>query len=60
MLVVRTTIGSATRLALEVDNQGWEEVVGTVAGDDTIFIATPDAGAQTVLMKRLLPGVERG
>ncbi len=60
MLVVRTTIGSATRLALEVDNQGWEEVVGTVAGDDTVFIATPDAGAQTVLMKRLLPGVERG
>lgn len=53
LLVVRTLIGSATRLALEIDHQEWEEVVGTVAGDDTIFIATLTAEDQAKLIKRL-------
>ncbi|MBX3095243.1 MAG: hypothetical protein KF812_00110 [Fimbriimonadaceae bacterium] len=53
LLVVRTLIGCATRLALEIDHQEWEEVIGTVAGDDTIFIATADASDQAKVAKRL-------
>lgn len=53
LLVVRTLIGSATRLALEIDHQEWDEIVGTVAGDDTIFIATADANDQSKIAKRL-------
>ena len=44
--VVKTTIGSAGSVAAAIDKAGWHEVVGTVSGDDTIFIATADARAQ--------------
>jgi transcriptional regulator of arginine metabolism len=36
-----------------IDNADWPEVVGTISGDDTIFIATPDAPAQARLLDRL-------
>jgi transcriptional regulator of arginine metabolism len=38
--VVKTTIGSAGSVAAAIDKAGWNEVAGTVSGDDTIFIAT--------------------
>ncbi len=41
LLVIKTTSGSAQPVALAVDAEGWEEVVGTVAGDDTVLIITP-------------------
>ncbi|HEY9287915.1 MAG TPA: arginine repressor [Candidatus Dormibacteraeota bacterium] len=37
--VLTTTPGSAHPLASAVDGAGWPEVLGTVAGDDTIFVA---------------------
>ena len=37
--VLTTTPGSAGSLASAIDGAGWPEVVGTVAGDDTIFVA---------------------
>jgi transcriptional regulator of arginine metabolism len=37
--VLRTTPGSANPLASAIDATGWPEVLGTVAGDDTIFVA---------------------
>ncbi|MEZ5975991.1 MAG: ArgR family transcriptional regulator [Planctomycetota bacterium] len=40
MLVVRTVIGGASRVGLVADRAGWPELVGTVAGDDTLFRAT--------------------
>jgi transcriptional regulator of arginine metabolism len=51
--VIRTTIGAAGSVAVAVDKADWPEVVGTISGDDTIFIATPDARAQTRLVERL-------
>ncbi len=51
--VVKTTIGSAGSVAAAIDKAGWEEVAGTVSGDDTIFIATGDARAQSVVLQRL-------
>jgi transcriptional regulator of arginine metabolism len=42
LVVVRTAPGHAQLLARAIDLAGLGEIVGSVAGDDTIFIATPD------------------
>lgn len=41
LLVLKTGPGSAQPVAAALDSQQWREVVGTVAGDDTILIITP-------------------
>jgi len=51
--VVRTATGAAQSVALGIDKADWPEVVGTISGDDTIFIATENARAQAVLIGRL-------
>ena len=53
IIVVKTTIGSAGSVAAALDKAGWGEVAGTVSGDDTIFIATADARAQTRVLEQL-------
>lgn len=53
LLVIKTTSGSAQPVALAVDAEGWEEVVGTVAGDDTVLIITPDNKNARKLQTRL-------
>jgi transcriptional regulator of arginine metabolism len=42
LLVLRTPPGSANVLALALDRQDWPDVVGTVAGDDTVLVIAPD------------------
>jgi transcriptional regulator of arginine metabolism len=51
--VLKTTIGAAGSVAVAIDRAAWPEVVGTISGDDTIFIATQDAAAQARLIERL-------
>src|SRR6202050_2232976 len=51
--VLKTSIGAAPSVAVAVDKAEWPEVVGTISGDDTIFIATADARAQRRLIERL-------
>ena len=53
LTVVRTTIGAAQSVAVAIDKAEWPEVVGTISGDDTIFIATNGASAQSTLSERL-------
>ena len=53
LTVVKTTVGAAGSVAVAVDKAQWPEVVGTISGDDTIFIATQDARAQQRLIERL-------
>jgi len=54
LTVLKTSIGSAQSVAVAIDTARWPEVVGTISGDDTIFIATDGAGAQAQLGRRLL------
>ena len=54
LTVLKTTIGSAQSVAVAIDSAQWPEVVGTISGDDTIFIATAGAAAQRKLSDRLL------
>lgn len=60
LLVIRTAIGAAQRVALALDRCGWPEIVGNVGGDDTVFTATPDARSQRALMNRINRATERG
>jgi transcriptional regulator of arginine metabolism len=53
LTVVRTSTGAAQSVAVALDKAAWPEVVGTISGDDTIFIATPDGRAQQQLLSRL-------
>ena len=53
LLVMTTAIGAAQRVALTLDRIDWPEVVGTVSGDDTIFVATSGAARQNRLATRL-------
>ncbi len=57
LLVIRTRPGFAQPLAVKLDQQKMDGVVGTLAGDDTVFIAvaTPARfGAVTAAVKSLL------
>ncbi len=53
LTVLRTNIGAAQSVALAIDQANWPEVVGTISGDDTIFIATANARDQAALARRL-------
>jgi len=52
LLVVATRPGLAQTVALALDSMSMPEVVGTVAGDDTVFVATPSRRAQRSLERR--------
>jgi len=53
LLVLKTPPGEAQGVALALDGLEPEGIVGTVAGDDTIFVATVDAAAGEKLATRL-------
>jgi transcriptional regulator of arginine metabolism len=54
LTVLKTTVGSAQSVAVAIDTARWPEVIGTLSGDDTIFIATAGAREQRKLGSRLL------
>lgn len=55
LLVLHTDPGAASRVALALDSARWPEVIGTVAGDDTVFVAVPGLRESRRLRDRLLP-----
>ena len=54
LIVLRTSPGNANALAVALDKEEWPEVVGTLAGDDTILIVTPDNGTAARLHHKLV------
>ena len=61
LLVLHTPPGEANRVAVALDRLAWPDVVGTIAGDDTIFLAARGAAAQGRLLRavRKLSGGRR-
>lgn len=53
LVVIRTPPAEAHPLARAIDRSGIEEVVGTIAGDDTVFLAARSASAAARLKRRL-------
>jgi transcriptional regulator of arginine metabolism len=54
LLVVKTLPGSAHPIAAALDRARWPEVAGSIAGDDTVFIAVADRAALQRVKRRLL------
>ena len=53
LIVVQTLSGSANVAAEALDNLGWDEIIGTIAGDNTIFIATKHENEAEALTGRI-------
>lgn len=53
LVVVHTPPGEANRVGVALDRLSWPEIMGTIAGDDTIFLAVKDARAQAAVMRRI-------
>ena len=53
LLVVKTMTGGAQAVALAIDWEEWPEVLGTIAGDDTILIVCRDEEEVTTVTRRL-------
>ena len=53
LLVIVTTTGGAQPIAAGIDYEDWPEVVGTIAGDDTVLIICPDDEQGTALKQRI-------
>ena len=45
LLVIRTVPGSAHAIAAALDRARWDDLEGSIAGDDTVFVAVADRGA---------------
>jgi transcriptional regulator of arginine metabolism len=54
LVVVRTAPGTASSMAIAIDREEMKEVVGTVAGDDTVLVVTPDAEAAVKFRQTML------
>jgi transcriptional regulator of arginine metabolism len=59
LLVITTAVGGAQRVAFTLDRLAWPEIVGTLSGDDTIFIATSSSAQQRILRGRLRLGLKK-
>ncbi|MBU0617328.1 MAG: arginine repressor [Planctomycetes bacterium] len=53
LIVIRTDVGQAQPVALMIDLANETSVVATLAGDDTIFVATKSSKTQAVALRRL-------
>jgi transcriptional regulator of arginine metabolism len=59
LVVLKTSPGHANSVAVALDREGWPEVVGTIAGDDTILIIAPDNPTAEGVQERLLGLLEK-
>jgi len=53
LVIARTVPGLASAVAVEIDAATMSEIVGTIAGEDTIFIAVRDVKSQRATMKEI-------
>ena len=52
-VVVRTVMGGAQPVAAALDRTGWTDVLGTIAGDDTVLVICPDVRRASEVESRL-------
>ena len=54
LLVLKTDPGEASPVGLALDRMGWREIVGTVAGDDTLLVVVREGVPARRLSKKIL------
>jgi transcriptional regulator of arginine metabolism len=60
LVVLKTSPGHANSVAVALDSEGWPQIVGTLAGDDTILVITPDNPTAEDVQEKLLGLIEEG
>jgi transcriptional regulator of arginine metabolism len=60
LVLLQTAPGHASSVAVALDNEEWPEVVGTIAGDDTVLVVAPDNATAEALHTRLRALLETG
>jgi transcriptional regulator of arginine metabolism len=58
LVVLKTSPGHANTVAVALDREEWPEIVGTVAGDDTILVVAPDARMARTVRNKILQLME--
>jgi transcriptional regulator of arginine metabolism len=58
LVVLKTAPANASSVAAGLDREQWAEVVGTIAGDDTILVVAPDNATARSLAERVRGYVE--
>jgi transcriptional regulator of arginine metabolism len=53
LVVLKTAPGHANSVAVALDGEEWPEIVGTIAGDDTILIIAPDNQTAAIVENKL-------
>jgi transcriptional regulator of arginine metabolism len=53
LVVVKTLVGGAQAVAEAIDLESWPEIMGTVAGDDTILIVLRDRHSRPAVIGRI-------
>jgi transcriptional regulator of arginine metabolism len=59
LIVAKCESGLASAVAVRIDEANINEIVGTIAGDDTIFIAVKEKGEQKIVIKKIWEIFER-
>jgi transcriptional regulator of arginine metabolism len=59
LVVLRTPPGDAQQLAIAIDRADLEEVVGTIAGDDTILVIAASSREAAAFVARLTHMTDR-
>ncbi len=54
LLILKTSPGHANTIAVAIDHENWSDIVGTLAGDDTVLLIAPDNFTADTLRARLL------
>ncbi|MBI4874758.1 MAG: ArgR family transcriptional regulator [Acidobacteria bacterium] len=54
LVVLKTAPGHASSLAIALDQANWSEIVGTIAGDDTILVVAPDSETAKTVRTKLM------
>ena len=57
-LVLKTAPGHASSVAVALDHEEWPDVIGTIAGDDTVLVVCPDASSAEGVRARLMKTLE--
>jgi transcriptional regulator of arginine metabolism len=53
LVVAKTPAGAAQTLGLAIDGAGWDEIIGTIAGDDAVLVITRSERARRAVQTRL-------
>ena len=59
LVVLKTSPGHANSVAVALDREQWPEVMGTIAGDDTILVIAPDNATAEAVQEKLVQLLER-